>query len=64
MTLGWLSRAAARCLPHRAGNQLRVLLRRLLRQQDLLDRHDPFQDLIAPAPHPPQAALPNGSPSR
>ena len=40
------------------------MLRSLLwRQQEFLDRHDPVQELIVSAPHPPQAAFPTGSPN-
>ena len=57
----WMAKPRDRlCLPHSAGNQLSALRRRQLwRQQDLLDCHHTVQDLIAPAPYAPQAALPN-----
>ena len=46
--------------PHRAGNQVGMLVQRLRRQQDLLDRHHAVQQLIVTAPHPAHAALAHG----
>jgi SAM-dependent methyltransferase len=39
-------------LPHRAGDQVGMLMRGLRREQDLLDRHHAVQQLIVTAPHP------------
>ena len=44
-------------LAHRAGDEVGVLLRRLRRQQDLLDRHYPVKQLILAAPYPAHATL-------
>ena len=53
MTPGWASRAAARASRSARVNQPRTFRRLLGRQQEFLDRHDPVQELIVPAPHPP-----------
>ena len=59
ITIGMAQPRRCPRLVHRAVRHVCRQLWRMRRKPDLLDRHDPVQELIVPAPHPSQAALPD-----